>query len=273
MVIVLSVLICAALVGIDQFLKYLVVEYLKPIEYYDVIEGVLRLRYVENTGAVFGSFATHTMLLTVFSIVLLGFTIYFLYTNKGKSKLVNACLLLMISGGIGNIIDRIRLHYVVDYIEPTFVRFAVFNFADCLITVGAFLLIGFLIIDMIKDYKNGKKNDDCKTDEAQTDNDNEKVSMRRRRKTKKVGVEGDKEAAVFNAVITGKSVDSVLNEMELGVEFWDDKSKDEKKAENNEAVHNDSSETVGDSKSENEEGSEPDNTSDSKTDCVPGEEQ
>lgn len=156
MVIFISVLVCAALVGIDQFLKYLVIEYLKPIEYYDVIDGVLRLRYVENTGAVFGSFATHTMLLTVFSLVLLGFTIYFLYTNKGKSKLMNVCMLLMISGGIGNIIDRVRLHYVVDYIEPTFVRFAVFNFADCLITVGAFVLIGYLIYDIIKDVKKGR---------------------------------------------------------------------------------------------------------------------
>ena len=62
----------------------------------------------------------------------------------------------MISGGIGNIIDRIRLHYVVDYIEPLFVDFAVFNFADCLITVGAFALIIYLIIDLIKDTKKSK---------------------------------------------------------------------------------------------------------------------
>jgi signal peptidase II len=156
MVIVVSILTCAALVGLDQYFKYLVVEYIKPIEYYDVIDDVLRLRYVENTGAVFGSFATHTMLLTVFSVLLLGFTIWFLYNNKSKSKLMNICLLLMISGGIGNIIDRIRLHYVVDYIEPTFVRFAVFNFADCLITVGAFALIGYLLWDIVRDAKKAK---------------------------------------------------------------------------------------------------------------------
>jgi signal peptidase II len=63
----------------------------------------------------------------------------------------------MISGGIGNIIDRIRLHYVVDFIEPLFVDFAVFNFADCLVTVGAFTLIIYLIVDMIKDSKNTTK--------------------------------------------------------------------------------------------------------------------
>ena len=64
---ILSVILCLALVGADQFIKYLVVEYLKPIEYVDVVEGFLRFRYVENTGAVFGSFATHTVLLTIFS--------------------------------------------------------------------------------------------------------------------------------------------------------------------------------------------------------------
>ena len=176
MVIVVSILACAALVGLDQFFKYLVLEYLKPIEYYDVVDGVLRLRYVENTGAVFGSFAAHTMLLTVFSVLLLGFTIWFLYNNKGKSKLMNVCLLLMISGGIGNIIDRIRLHYVVDFIEPTFVRFAVFNFADCLITVGAFVLIGYLMVDMVKDFKKGKSENKTKDATADASDDSADAS-------------------------------------------------------------------------------------------------
>lgn len=58
MAVFLSILFCLALIGFDQFIKYIVIEYLKPVEYFDVIENVLRLRYVENTGAVFGSFAT-----------------------------------------------------------------------------------------------------------------------------------------------------------------------------------------------------------------------
>lgn len=152
-----SAIFCSVLIIVDQVVKYFVVEYLKPIEYFDVIENVLRFRYVENTGAVFGSFATHTLFLTIFSVVLLGFVIYFFATNKNKSKLMSFCLLLMISGGIGNIIDRIRLHYVVDFIEPLFVDFAVFNFADCLITVGAFALIIYLIVDLVKEIKNEKK--------------------------------------------------------------------------------------------------------------------
>lgn len=159
MSVILPVIICAVLVGADQLFKYLVVEYIKPIEYLDIIDGVIRFRYVENTGAVFGSFATHTLILTIFSIILLVVTIVLFVVNKNKSKFVNVCLLLMISGGIGNIIDRLRLKYVVDFIEPVFVDFAVFNFADCLITVGAFMLIGYLIVDIIKDGKNSKKGD------------------------------------------------------------------------------------------------------------------
>lgn len=157
MSVIAAILLCCALIGADQIIKLLVINYLKPIQYIDLIDGVLRFRYVENTGAIFGSFSTHTALLTVFSIVLLGVTIFFLITNKNKNKLVNLCLLFMISGGVGNIIDRIRLHYVVDFIEPLFVNFAVFNFADCLITIGAFTLIIYLIVDLVKDTRNNKK--------------------------------------------------------------------------------------------------------------------
>ena len=151
-----AIIFVLSLVGIDQVIKYFVIEYLKPIGVFELVEGFIRLRYVENTGAVFGSFSSHTAVLTVVSIILLIVTVYFLVSQKNKSKLVSFTLLLMIAGGIGNIIDRIRLHFVVDYIEPTFIDFAVFNFADCLITVGAFVLIIYLIIDIVKEEKQKK---------------------------------------------------------------------------------------------------------------------
>lgn len=163
----LTLLICAGLIGADQLFKFLVIEYLKPIGFVNVIDGVLRFRYVENTGAIFGSFAAHTAVLTVFSIILLIATIIFLVKNKEKSKIVNVCLVLMISGGLGNIIDRIRFKYVVDFIEPLFVDFAVFNFADCLITVGAFALIFYLIVDIIKDSERNKA---LKSNSTENDN-------------------------------------------------------------------------------------------------------
>ena len=156
MAVIGAILFVLSLVGVDQLIKYFVIEYLKPIGVFEFIKGFIRFRYVENTGAVFGSFASHTAVLTVVSIILLIVTVYFLVSQKNKSKLVSVTLLLMIAGGIGNIIDRIRLHFVVDYIEPTFIDFAVFNFADCLITVGAFVLMFYLIIDIVKEEKHKK---------------------------------------------------------------------------------------------------------------------
>ena len=151
-----AIIICGALVGADQIIKYFVVQYLMPIQYIDIINGFLRFRYVENSGAIFGSFSSHTVLLTVFSIVLVVVVIAIIATKKSKSRFADFCLLLMVAGGLGNIIDRIRLGYVVDFIEPVFVDFAVFNFADCLITVGAFSLIIYLLIDLIKDIQKEK---------------------------------------------------------------------------------------------------------------------
>ncbi len=148
--IVLSVVLVFSLVAIDQIIKYFVIEYLKPVKTYDFIKGFIRFRYLENEGALFGSFSAYTAVLTVVSIILLIITIFFLLSQKKESKIVTSMLLLMISGGIGNIIDRLRFQYVVDYIEPLFVNFAVFNFADCLITVGAFVLFIYLFIDIFK---------------------------------------------------------------------------------------------------------------------------
>ncbi len=160
MFVAIAIIVSAILVCIDQFTKYLALEYLKDGAYVTVIEGVLRFRFEDNTGAIFGIFEDHTVLLTIFSVLLLAGAIFLLVTNKNRAKFVNVCLVLMISGGIGNIIDRIRLGYVIDFIEPTFVNFAVFNFADCLITVSAFLLIGYLIYDFVKDVKEKKKSKD-----------------------------------------------------------------------------------------------------------------
>ena len=156
--VIISLLGVAALVCIDQLIKYIVVLKLKPVVTVDVIKGVLSFTYVENCGAAFGSFSAYTAALTVVSIILLIATLYLIVTQKTKSRCADVGLVRMTSGGIGNVTDRRRLHYVIDFIEPKFVRFAVFNFADCLITVGAFALIIYLFVDLYKDSKRQKEN-------------------------------------------------------------------------------------------------------------------
>ena len=158
---IITAALVVMLVIIDQVTKYLVVTFLKPINAVTVIDGILQFRYVENTGAAFGIFNDKTDLLSIFTgiIILAGF-IYLFFGKKKKSKLNIAAWVLILSGGLGNLIDRVIRHFVVDFIEVTFTDYAVFNFADCLVTVGAALLILYVVLDTIREHKEMKKTDD-----------------------------------------------------------------------------------------------------------------
>lgn len=156
----ISLAVIAALVGIDQLTKYAAVSTVKVDGPKDFLFGLFQFRYVENTGAAFSSFSNNTTLLTVVTLVILSACLILLLSRKIKPLFANVCLLLVVAGGIGNVIDRIVHGYVVDFIEPLFIDFAVFNFADCCITVGAFMLIAFEIYEIVKERKkNNEKND------------------------------------------------------------------------------------------------------------------
>lgn len=131
------------LVLLDQFSKYLAKKYLILKQPINLIEGYLNLIYVENRGAAFGMFRDKKIILVGFtSIVVIGL-IYYLFKNKGKDKIIDLCLSLVIAGAIGNLIDRIYLNYVVDFIHfyiKNIFDWPVFNFADIYVSVGAVLL-------------------------------------------------------------------------------------------------------------------------------------
>lgn len=149
-----TLIIIAGLVVLDQVFKVMAQNRLMPIGTYGLIEKVLQLNYVENTGAAFGSFDKSTFVLIVFTSLLLLGGAYFLFFKKPNSKILYVSLVMLLSGGVGNLIDRIFRGYVIDYIDPLFVKFAVFNFADMLVTVGAFILAIYLIVDIAKNTKN-----------------------------------------------------------------------------------------------------------------------
>lgn len=147
-----SIFAIAVATVLDQGLKVLVERTLgggKVLSW----EPLFALRYVRNTGAAFSILREHTALLSVGTAVLLvaGFAV--LMSRKVKSGLLYTAITMVVAGGLGNLIDRVRLGYVIDYIDPLFVQFAVFNFADCLITVGAALLIVWLILDTVREKK------------------------------------------------------------------------------------------------------------------------
>ena len=126
----ITLIIIAALIAVDQVIKLVVLEHLAPVGSITLIEKFLSLTYVENTGAAFGSFSAHTTLLSVFTALVLIVGLIYLLSGKVNSKIAYACLTVIIAGGISNLLDRIFRGFVVDYIEPLFVNFAVFNFAD-----------------------------------------------------------------------------------------------------------------------------------------------
>jgi signal peptidase II len=152
-----ALIIIAVLTVTDQLLKLLVESRLKPVGSINVISNVFQLHYIENTGAAFSLFAGKTYLLAAFTTVAIAVGLFALMTKRINSKYLYFCITLIIAGGIGNLIDRVFRGYVIAYLEFLFVNFAVFNFADCLVTVGALLVIGYLIWDMIQDSKKKKE--------------------------------------------------------------------------------------------------------------------
>lgn len=112
----------------------------------EVIPGVMSYSYVENTGAAFGMLGKSTLMLSIFSGLMAAVLSFILIKGrKVFSKLTNVAMALIISGAVGNLIDRVFLGYVVDFINVDFTIFAVFNVADILVTMGTVLLILSLI--------------------------------------------------------------------------------------------------------------------------------
>lgn len=155
----ISIIIIGILIAADRITKYAVETALAGGETKEFLFGLFRLRYVENTGAAFSSFSGNRAVLIVFTSLAIALCLFVLL--KKKSLFVSACLILITAGGIGNLIDRITDGFVVDFIEPMFMNFAVFNVADIFITVGAIMLIVYEIYLLIKEKKNGKGKDDA----------------------------------------------------------------------------------------------------------------
>lgn len=145
--------VIAVLTVIDQVTKYYICEFVKGAQPIEFLFGTFQFRYVENTGASFSLFSEKTEILTVVTSVMIVACLALLMIRKFKPIVINIALIAVVSGGIGNLIDRIRFGYVVDFIEPLFIDFAVFNFADCCITVGAFTILIYEIYEIIKDRK------------------------------------------------------------------------------------------------------------------------
>ena len=147
----------AALIGADQWLKHLVTVSLKGRPDRTLIPGLYALTYTENTGAAFSMFSNNTFILTGVTVVLLVLVLAALLFRYFPGRLASLSMILILAGGTGNLIDRIRQHYVVDYIRTLFVDFAVYNFADMLVVVGVALLAFCVVWLAVKERREKKE--------------------------------------------------------------------------------------------------------------------
>ena len=157
---VLAVL-CGALVMVfDQYTKHLIAaNYVLGGKGKVLIPGLIDIIYVRNDGGAWGMLGGSTWLLLSLTVVIMLVCIALLLKYGAKNKFMFWAILLIISGGLGNMIDRIfRGGYVVDFLHFTFWdSFPVFNVADCAIVIGGAMLVLYLINGIFKEYRNKKK--------------------------------------------------------------------------------------------------------------------
>ena len=151
-------LFAAAIVAADQITKYLTVANIQLYADVPFIPGLLQLTYVQNTGAAFSSFEGQQWLFALIFLAFTGMLIYeYFKKSMGFLPFERWCIAAIYGGGLGNMIDRVRMGYVVDMIETTFMEFPVFNVADCFITCGCIALLAHLILFNKEFWKDEKK--------------------------------------------------------------------------------------------------------------------
>ena len=137
---ILAVIVGALVLVADQYTKMLVAANLELGVSSEFIKGILDLTYIHNTGGAWGMLSGYTWLLVSVTLVIMLVCIALIMRYGVKNKLIFWALILVLSGGIGNMIDRIRLEYVVDFFYFVLINFPIFNVADIYVSVACVLL-------------------------------------------------------------------------------------------------------------------------------------
>ena len=151
----LMALMAAGIVALDQWTKALTVAQIPLYWKVPVLDGVFHFTYVQNTGAAFSTFLGQQWLFALIFVIFTGLLLWEFWKKfLGLKKFEYWCIAAIWAGGLGNMIDRVRLGYVVDMIAVEFIEFPVFNVADCFITCGCVLLIAHLVLFNKEFWKN-----------------------------------------------------------------------------------------------------------------------
>lgn len=149
---VLDVIVIAILIALDQFTKHLAVVHLQDKESKVIIPKVLELTFLKNNGAAFGILQNQKVFFVMIAIMILIVIAYVLFRipNEKKYTIMQVVLVMIASGAAGNLIDRVRNDYVVDFISFVIINFPIFNVADIYVTVSTILFI-FLFLFYYKE--------------------------------------------------------------------------------------------------------------------------
>lgn len=153
---IFALLTCGILILADQLTKYIIYANFHLYETKPVIDGVFHFTYIQNPGAVGGLFADSPWVFNSITTIVIIVCLFMFFTGRIKSKLAIWAVALVVSGGIGNMIDRLTLGYVIDFIDIRIINFYIFNVADCCVTIGAGMLILYFISDMVKEFRKDK---------------------------------------------------------------------------------------------------------------------
>ena len=140
--------------ALDQWTKYLASTILRRLESFSLISGVFELRYLENRGAAFGIMQNRQIMFVGGGIIILAVILY-LYQKMPFTphyRPLRICAVLLASGAVGNMIDRVKLDYVVDFFYFRLIDFPIFNVADCYVVIACILFV-VLILFYYKDDK------------------------------------------------------------------------------------------------------------------------
>lgn len=146
--------------GLDQLMKYFAVMHLTKLNTIPLIADVFHLTYCENPGAGFGIFADYTWLLSIFTAAVVFAVVVCVVIKRPKHPALITALTFMTGGAVGNLIDRVRLGYVVDFLDFRLINFPIFNVADCFVTVGAVILAVYIIFFSEKDGAKKEQTDE-----------------------------------------------------------------------------------------------------------------
>ncbi len=138
------ILISIGILALDILTKY-IAKTVFAVNEIAVIKDILYFTYVENRGAAFGILQNKQWFFVIVTLLIIFAMLFYLIKYKPESKLLKLSLVFIMSGGIGNLIDRIRLGYVVDFIDVRIINYPVFNIADCFVVIGAVLLCGVIL--------------------------------------------------------------------------------------------------------------------------------